>query len=416
MRPSKFTLALLVMNVGLVAAVAYLLQFYLRTPAPVAPEIIPPSREQSRAFEPRITTQILTVEKTNDFRWVQLESEDYRAYIQRLRAIGCPEQTIRDILIADIDKLMAPRLRAAGPPRKEPLTYWQPEEQELLNNFDARASLRAQRDVDFEKREIIRELMGVDLVGERMKVLGQEDYYGRRLAFLPEEKRGQARLLLEKFTDEEQAIRSKVWEEGEPLTAADTAKLRQLREQQQAELTRLLSPEELRQYELWLSPSANAVRDAVYGMNASEDEFQKIYRLQKKFDDAWPDSTPPEDADARAKWEQERMQMEQQIRAQLGEQRYAEFERGQDADFRELNATATRYQLPADVPATIYEIKLAVLDQRAKVLADPALTDEQRTATLKVIADETARTVQKALGEKAYKYFLRRGMGSWISN
>ena len=27
---------------------------------------------------------------TNDFRWSQLESEDYRAYITRLRSIGCP--------------------------------------------------------------------------------------------------------------------------------------------------------------------------------------------------------------------------------------------------------------------------------------------------------------------------------------
>ncbi len=37
------------------------------------------------------------------FRWSQLESTDYRAYVDNLRGIGCPEQTIRDIISADLD-------------------------------------------------------------------------------------------------------------------------------------------------------------------------------------------------------------------------------------------------------------------------------------------------------------------------
>src|SRR4051794_2195565 len=54
---------------------------------------------------------------TNEFRWGQLESEDYPTYILRLRGIGCPEQTIRDIIIADLDKLMAPRVSSLEPTR-----------------------------------------------------------------------------------------------------------------------------------------------------------------------------------------------------------------------------------------------------------------------------------------------------------
>lgn len=37
------------------------------------------------------------------FRWIQLESTDYRTYIANLRGIGCPEQTLRDIIAADVD-------------------------------------------------------------------------------------------------------------------------------------------------------------------------------------------------------------------------------------------------------------------------------------------------------------------------
>ncbi len=43
------------------------------------------------------------------FRWNQIESPDYRTYIAKLRGIGCPEQTIRDIIIADVHSLYAPR-------------------------------------------------------------------------------------------------------------------------------------------------------------------------------------------------------------------------------------------------------------------------------------------------------------------
>ena len=41
------------------------------------------------------------------FRWESLESSDYPTYISNLRAIGCPEQTIRDIITADVKSLYA---------------------------------------------------------------------------------------------------------------------------------------------------------------------------------------------------------------------------------------------------------------------------------------------------------------------
>ncbi len=43
------------------------------------------------------------------FNWRLLESGDYRTYIANLRAIGCPRQTIRDIIVADVDGVYATR-------------------------------------------------------------------------------------------------------------------------------------------------------------------------------------------------------------------------------------------------------------------------------------------------------------------
>jgi hypothetical protein len=43
------------------------------------------------------------------FSWSRIESTDYHEYINNLRAIGCPEQTIRDIVKADLASLYAKR-------------------------------------------------------------------------------------------------------------------------------------------------------------------------------------------------------------------------------------------------------------------------------------------------------------------
>lgn len=69
------------------------------------------SRSQAGEVErPRVEAQkapVLRVESMSlapAFRWSQLESSDYRKYIANLRGIGCPEQTIRDIITADVDE------------------------------------------------------------------------------------------------------------------------------------------------------------------------------------------------------------------------------------------------------------------------------------------------------------------------
>ena len=43
------------------------------------------------------------------FHWSQIESADYRTYIANLLGIGCPEQTIRDLVKADVDSLYVSR-------------------------------------------------------------------------------------------------------------------------------------------------------------------------------------------------------------------------------------------------------------------------------------------------------------------
>jgi hypothetical protein len=56
---------------------------------PTATEVVPVAQPSSNV-EPE------------PFRWSQLESTDYRAYVKNLRGIGCPEPTIQAIVAADV--------------------------------------------------------------------------------------------------------------------------------------------------------------------------------------------------------------------------------------------------------------------------------------------------------------------------
>ena len=64
----------------------------------------PPKPEPATAAKPESASA-----DARPFDWSRLESSDYRVYVANLRRVRCPEQTIRDILTADVHSLYAPR-------------------------------------------------------------------------------------------------------------------------------------------------------------------------------------------------------------------------------------------------------------------------------------------------------------------
>jgi hypothetical protein len=412
MKAPKFMVLLLLLNLGLFGAILYdLLSARIASPVapirsePTLPGAVPPAPKQ-------VVKREVTV--TNQFQWAQLESEQYPTYIARLRAIGCPEQTIRDIIIADLDKLLAPELHAAYGRRAE-LKYWHPEEQEMLNDVSPHDTFQKEHEIEKRKREILRELIHVDLARERMKASGQEDYYERRLGFLPEVRRTQVREILEKFDDAEQKVREAESEEETPPSPAERSDIRVLRQQREAEIGSILTPEEKQQYELWLSPTANEVRHAIYGMNATEEEFLTVFRARKAFEDRWGRRDPDLlDSATRQEMEQAQAEMEAQILQGLGEQRFAQYQRGQDDDFHLVSALVTRFKLSKEKANEVYGYKTVSLAYRQQVLSDPNLTPQQKEAALKGITEETKGAVRSVLGVRAFNYYLRSGQARWL--
>src|SRR5215831_6573744 len=88
------------------------------------------------------------------FSWLEVESADYPTYIANLRNIGCPEQTIRDIIIADVNALYS---------RRRALELLTPEQQWWRSSPDTNVLMAASeksRALEDERRGLLSRLLG----------------------------------------------------------------------------------------------------------------------------------------------------------------------------------------------------------------------------------------------------------------
>lgn len=92
------------LNAGLLAGLIFVVMNQQKPQparAPVAGAEIQPSAQKLAAP----TSMAVAKETPKPFRWSQLEStNDYRVYVANLRAAGCPEATIRDIVGGDAER------------------------------------------------------------------------------------------------------------------------------------------------------------------------------------------------------------------------------------------------------------------------------------------------------------------------
>src|SRR4026208_334683 len=106
MKINRVLIAFVALNIGLAGAVAYLLKRESVPPALVTTPV--ESASPAQVVE---RTKLVSTVTTNTVQvdWNMVESDDYKKYIANLRSIGCPRDTVRDIIIADVNKLFAAR-------------------------------------------------------------------------------------------------------------------------------------------------------------------------------------------------------------------------------------------------------------------------------------------------------------------
>jgi hypothetical protein len=351
--------------------------------------------------------EIITNEITAEFRWQQVESKDYKAYIANLRSIGCPEETIRDIIVADVSKLYAQKRRAIYPQTGTD-EYWKKDPSWRSVTSEETEKQKTARALEKEKRDLLKELLGMDPLKARNEELGYVDYYERMYGFLSPEKQQQVRDIQEKIDEELQPLYRIRMRDAE-----DEMAIRQLQKEKLSAVAGILSPQEFEEFELRISQTANQMRYDLDAFNPTPDEFRQIYKIRKEREDDY--IYDPDDQVLRDNREKNVAEIDRQVKEIVGEQRFNEYKRSQDYTYKELVRTLARNELPPEIAGNVYDMKKAAEDAAKRLQQDDTLTPEQRKEALTTIRTETETAVSAKMGDKAFKAYKRSG-GYWMNN
>lgn len=411
MNPRAIVLVSILCNIGLLAWAYHLQQGRGASAAPAADSDSSSKSATAsslRGAKTGTNAEIVTTQITADFRWQQVESRDYKAYVANLRSIGCPEETIRDIIVADVNKLYSQKHRAIYPEESSAYEYWKKDPSLRSVTAEEAEKQKAARALQKEKRELLKELLGMDPLKARNAELGYVDYYERMYGFLSAEKQQQVRDIQEKIDEKLQPLYRMRMRDAE-----DEMAIRQLQKEKLTAVAGILSPQEFEEYELRMSQTASQMRYDLEGFNPTPEEFRQIYKIRKEREDDYV--YDPDDQVLRDNREKNLAEVDRQVQALMGDQRFSEYKRAQDSSYKDLVRTLARNDLSTELANAIYDMKKGAENATKRLQQDETLTPEQRKEALKSIRTETEAAVLEKMGDKAFKNYKRSG-GYWMNN
>jgi hypothetical protein len=344
------------------------------------------------------------------FHWSEVESPDYQVYVANLRAIGCPERTIRDLIVADVNELFAGRVRGIVDPVQG--RFWELVLREDQLDEVVEAKHKELQDLDEERERLFKTVLGsanptsdLDEAEAKAEQLLERQ---RLLDFLSPD-------TLQSFTaseDRYNALVAAVYAEGDAITPAEkqarAARLAGIRQQEQAELKQLLTPGESEELELRRFGAGQNTRFAHDGVALTDEETRTLAALEFRRTFAGTD-LPLKSPERRAAVAVAKQDLEARRRALLGEDRYAEWQRSNEPDYGLLTRVAERLNLPTETAVQAYDLREQALAQAEAVRANAALDAERKQALLQQLQAEAESALTSTLGARGFEAYRENG-------
>ena len=338
-----------------------------------------------------------------------------KVYRDNLRAIGCPEPTVRVIILSEINELFVRRRHSLLATlenrfwefarrgefvehRRQPVT---PEWQQPLEKLVA------------ERQEAINQVLGKDHTGVDMS---ENERLERRYAWLPAEKRAQFIALESAHAQKLAEWAQWVGFSGSSPTGDDQARLEKLQQDFMDAQSKLLTPAELDELRLRDSGAADWA-GSMPGFDPTEDEWRAMTGARMAYEDAQRNNSEPEISDEQLARQQNEIEsnFKNQLKAALGEDRFAEYQRASNDQFQEWYNVTERYGLPESLAMQAYGIQQAALAAANQVQANPNLSADERQSAWDAIRRETERTLSGTLGATAFSTYQQYN-GTWFED
>ena len=341
-----------------------------------------------------------------------LSTSDMVALRDKLKAMGLSDDVVRSIVGARISSRYNARAReifqaAIENAKQQP--YWRGS-----LGFSSFMSLSP------EQQKELREL-GREASQESKRVLGDSDisysYSSLRYPFLSPEKAQQLRDIESDYGE----LRLQIMQEMSGFRMpGDSEKLKLLDTEKERDLQAALTPEEREANNLRNSPTAASLKRKLAGFDATEDEYKTIFALQNALDEKYPTSSLGYVGGAdmtelfRARSEAQK-EVDSQIQAALGSDRYAEYVRATRSDYQSLMAAAQRFNLSADTVAQTYQARDAAAGDARRISDDKSLSAEEKTQAYAALAEQAQGQIRAALGDEVGDAYINNAL-PWLKN
>lgn len=333
------------------------------------------------------------------FGWAQLDTPGYAAYLDRLRAAGCPEDRVRLVVTADADEWLLQQRIAQAVANDFP--WWKAEP-----TTGAGEAFHDQFE-QFRKRrnELIGKLLGAtpdEPVTAAKEVPIVVNLAGPVLGALPREKFDAVQEICARSLDRHQGYYNNRQNEGIFLNQGDLARLR---EQTRTDLSVVLSPEELEEFLIRYSHNANRLRTELAALEPTPEEFRTLFRAVDALEHRLQLEFGAVDSLSARQREEFERQREDAIRSVLPADRYQRYLVGRYPLFRQAQLAVRRAGLADAVVLPFYEALNQHESRRREILNNSTLNADQRQVALQEVEKSKEEAIRKALGDEGYRQY-----------
>ena len=332
--------------------------------------------------------------------WGNLQTADLKVLSERLRAAGFPTSLIRAIVAAQISERFSAQRKAllANQP-EEP--FWQ------RNNYSFDPKLMsAIRELNKQQSAEVKSLLGPDSTGDDER----KNWYRRQFGDLPPDKLEQIQAIYSDYNDLRNEIYSKA---NGVMLPEDREKLALLEKEQRTDLAAAMTPEELENYEMRSSSTANTLRSQLSTFKPTEQEFRALFKALRTAEDQYGSlSTGMVSGDQMTKI---RESVLASVGTQLAPDRLADLQLATDPKYQMTNRLVARLGLPANTSIEVGNIQQDIQQKAMALRRDTTLDAQSRTAQLNALSQEAVTKLSTTLTPRGYEAYKQYG-GYWLQN
>ena len=359
-------------------------------PSAVAPEI--PAEPPARASA--------AVEGAEFSSWKALHSDDFKAFVEKLREAGFPEESVRDIVVGEVGR--SHRLKKLGSIVVPDLEWWKPEADEEFENL-IEAQTGALRE---EREELLAQLLGENWDRGRGSDADIKPLYGPELIGLSVSAARSVREIEAQFAERLRVYQQAREVNGEPVVEAELARMQEAR---RLALEELLDDAQMQAYLVRFSDRARRLRRELTHFNATSNEFVTIFQIRDPIEREIQLKHGGGDTESlQARKDLER-KADAEIKAALGAERFQAYRYNLDPLYRNAMSFVETYGGAPNAALHLFEISHMGKAERERIENDLTKDEVARRAELERARSQLEENLKKVLGPEAYRKYRESG-------